>query len=185
MQCPFPQDQVLMRRAALCHDARAKLLQRCVGGTARSLLLSDSDMQRVASTLLKLALAVVVLLAGATIVLRRFAAVDTVDTMACLSLRSVSTAIERYSRDVGHLPASLTDLLSSNDPAWRGPYTFPSDLKFFGAVDLSYEIVDSSAPRYRIAIPAHFVGRSRELVPERSRERQVQAAPGRSSVDPC
>jgi len=96
---------------------------------------------------------------------------DSLGAMRRMRLNSVERSIVRYTQDVGHLPRSLDQLISSNESHWRGPYATPFELEGRKAA-LTYAIVDRASARYRLAIAAQTL-RSGTVIPELVDERRV------------
>jgi len=67
----------------------------------------------------------------------------------------MSVSIDTYVEDVGQLPASLSELVASNAPHWKGPYLRASKLTDPDGIDVRYAVLDAEALRYRLTVPAH------------------------------
>lgn len=50
------------------------------------------------------------------------------DGIAKAQIEMLSSGIQAYIVDVGKCPGALTDLVSSSDPKWRGPYLSKKDV---------------------------------------------------------
>jgi hypothetical protein len=74
-------------------------------------------------------------------------------------VQSLAGSIYAYSQDMGRLPGTLSDLLSSDEQGWAGPYVRPESLRDIDATEFIYEIVDAEKRRFRLTSPARM-GRS-------------------------
>jgi hypothetical protein len=97
---------------------------------------------------------------------------DSPEAMRRMRLNSVEGSIARYTRDVGHLPRSLDQLIASHESGWRGPYAMPIELEGRKGA-LIYTIVDTASARYRLAIAAQTL-QSGAVMPETVHERRVR-----------
>ena len=75
-------------------------------------------------------------------------------------LQSLQGSICAYSQDLGRLPSTLSELLSSEEQGWAGPYARPESLRDIDATEFIYEIVDTEKRRFRLTSPARQRGRS-------------------------
>jgi|GEM_PF-6668879 hypothetical protein len=68
------------------------------------------------------------------------------------NLQTLHERIEGYAKDVGHLPASLSELLESNESGWHGPYARADQLRDVDGSGISYEVLSNRT--FRIVLPA-------------------------------
>jgi hypothetical protein len=77
---------------------------------------------------------------------------DRVSDRRLPNLHALEERIDGYALDIGHLPASLSELLKSNESGWQGPYARAFQLRDVDGAAISYEVMN---PRtFRIVLPA-------------------------------
>jgi hypothetical protein len=71
-------------------------------------------------------------------------------------LMALEGSIYAYVMDLGHLPAALTELTTSNESGWQGPYVRAETLHDTDGADVSYEIIDPKLRKFRLGLPARL-----------------------------